>query len=107
MGAFQSKPIFSALNELLNSMWKLIRGCHEDQQYNVAIKNRQAALKIFQEERSEQTDSEEDIENSESVDSEEELQTLVEQMERAKIRKRKKRRVKWDPKREECCKPSS
>ena len=73
MGASQSHPIFLALNELLRSIWKLVRGCHENQRYNEAVKNGQATLKIFQEERSEQTDSEEDIENSESVDSEEEL----------------------------------
>ena len=62
---------------------------------------------MFQEERSEQVDSEKDIENSESMDSEEELQALVEQMERTRIRKREKWREKGDSKREECCEPSS
>ena len=44
---------------------------------------------MFQEERSEQADSEKDVENSESTDAEEEVQALVEQMERTKIREKK------------------
>ena len=91
----------------MRPIWKLVRGCLEDQRCSEAVENRQAALEMFQEERSEQADSEKDIENSESIDSEEELQALVEQMERTRIRKKEKGREKGDPKREECCEPSS
>ena len=39
-------------------VWKLVRGCLEDQRCSEAVENGQAALEMFQEERSEQADSE-------------------------------------------------
>ena len=39
-------------------MWKLVRGCLEDQQCSEVVENGQATLEILQEERSEKAASE-------------------------------------------------
>ena len=72
-------------------VWRLIKGCLEDQKCSEAVENGQTALEMLQEVRSERANSEkgekqkaklypdlEDMESSEATDSDEEIQALIE-----------------------------
>ena len=72
-------------------VWRLIKGCLEDQKCSKAVENGQAALEMLQEERSERANSEKgekqkaklypdlkDLESLEATDSDEEIQALTE-----------------------------
>ncbi|KAL6092921.1 hypothetical protein STEG23_001020 [Scotinomys teguina] len=113
----------------VRSVWKLVRSSLEDQRCSDAVENRQATLQILQEERSEKANSEKagstalkehkriypdlseleslvESESSESSDSDE-MRSVIKQLSRARIRKRKKREAKRDDIREPtspaCC----
>lgn len=87
-------------------VWKLVRGCLEDQRCNEVVENGQAALEMLQEERSEKANSDKgvkkkggkgrlypalsDLEESEGSESED-LQSIIEQMDKITIRKKKRK----------------
>ena len=86
-------------------IWKLIRGCLEDQHCSEAVKNGQAMLEMLQEERSKKSEKASSKRNhqewgelyldlSELEESNKQLQAIVRRLKKTKLRKRERKKEK-------------